>query len=92
MKQLIFVAVLFFAVNLFAQEKPKDNPKKTEIEQTYQTVLKKANDLKTQIYDAQKLIEANEKQIADYNKQMLELQQQYQVILDAEKKEVVEKK
>lgn len=90
MKKLLVVAIIFFAVNVFAQEKP--NPEKTEIEQTYQTIQKKANDLKIQVYDAQKLIEANEKQIADYNKQMMELQQQYQVILDAEKKKVIEKK
>lgn len=85
MKKLLIIILLMSGI-CFAQEKPKENPKKAEIEQTYQTVVKKANDLKVQIYDAQKLIEANEKQIAEYNKQLLELQQQYQAILNTEKK------
>ena len=86
MKKILVVVIMLIGVNLFAQEK-KDNPKKTEIEQTYQAIQKKANELKAQIFDAEEFAKKGREQLAEFNKQMLDLQQQYQAILNAEKKE-----
>lgn len=90
MKRTIVILVLLFTISLFAQEK-KDNPKKTEIEQTYQTIQKKANELKAQVFDAEEFAKKGREQLAEFNKQMSDLQQQYQAILDVEKKDEVKK-
>ena len=102
MKKILFVVIMLFAVNLFAQTEINDatglnkyNLQKREIQQQAQQlqsdVQQKLNPLKVQIYDAQKLIESNEKQIAeitnDYAKQMAELQKKFDAITEQEKAE-----
>jgi hypothetical protein len=88
MKKLIVVFLLFTVSIVFAQEK-KENPEKVKLQSEYTQVLKQANELKAQIYDAQEFLDNGKKQLEDFKKKMLELQQKYQAILDEEKKSAV---
>ncbi len=93
MKRTIAILILLFTVSIFAQEKPNvENPEKAKIQKDFTELQKQSNDLKAQIYDAQEFIVKAKVQIEDFTKKMLELQQKFQAIIEAEKKEVKSEK
>ncbi len=85
MKNLLLAVIILSAVNLFAQEKPDAAKQRQEIQlqaqQLQQELRQKLTPLKADVYDAQKLIEFNEKEIMkiteEYQNKFAELQKKF---------------